>query len=168
MCARIPPYLLVAVASIQICEAAVGHLTPWAGGGFGMFATLDSGSRIITVEGWWSEDTVLVRLPAPGSATKWIGQRDWSRLTAAPTEDELASLGRLVLAEEWSLAEVGDGIVLVPLEPTRAMAERVRLAGVRLTVFGVVFDGATDTMLRVPLLQSRILSANAIGGPTTS
>lgn len=39
--AAIPPALLTVVASVQIALAHLTPLTPWKGGGFGMFATAD-------------------------------------------------------------------------------------------------------------------------------
>ena len=40
----LPAVLLVLVAVIQIGLARTKYLTPWKGGGFGMFATLDHGA----------------------------------------------------------------------------------------------------------------------------
>ena len=40
----VPPLLLFVVAVIQIVLARTADLTPWKGGGFGMFATLDHGA----------------------------------------------------------------------------------------------------------------------------
>jgi hypothetical protein len=40
----VPSVLLVVVALTQISIARLDHLTPWKGGGFGMFATLDHGA----------------------------------------------------------------------------------------------------------------------------
>jgi hypothetical protein len=37
----LPPALLVAVALHQLLLASTRHLTPWCGGGFGMFSTTD-------------------------------------------------------------------------------------------------------------------------------
>lgn len=41
----LPVVLLVAVAVVQITAAKRGVLSPWLGGGFGMFSTTDSPSR---------------------------------------------------------------------------------------------------------------------------
>lgn len=41
----LPPFLLVAVATAQIVAAKTTSISPWLGGGFGMFATTDSWSR---------------------------------------------------------------------------------------------------------------------------
>jgi hypothetical protein len=40
----LPPALLIVVAVIQIGLARTAGLTPWKGGGFGMFSTLDHGA----------------------------------------------------------------------------------------------------------------------------
>lgn len=41
----LPPLLLVAVAIAQIVATRTTPISPWLGGGFGMFATLDAPSR---------------------------------------------------------------------------------------------------------------------------
>jgi hypothetical protein len=37
----VPAMILLAVAGLQVYLAHTSHLTPWKGGGFGMFSTLD-------------------------------------------------------------------------------------------------------------------------------
>lgn len=44
-CRALPIALLTVVALIQIALANGAALSPWSGGGFGMFSTLDHGSR---------------------------------------------------------------------------------------------------------------------------
>jgi hypothetical protein len=44
MARYLPAGLLTAVAVVQIVLASTLHLSPWKGGGFGMFATLDHGA----------------------------------------------------------------------------------------------------------------------------
>ena len=46
--ATIPPALLALVACVQIGLARFTPLTPWKGGGFGMFATADGASNRTT------------------------------------------------------------------------------------------------------------------------
>jgi hypothetical protein len=41
----LPALLLVAVAIAQIALTRTAHLSPWSGGGFGMFSTTDSPAR---------------------------------------------------------------------------------------------------------------------------
>ena len=43
--ARLPVALLIAVAGVQVMLAATAGLSPWKGGGFGMFSTTDDGGR---------------------------------------------------------------------------------------------------------------------------
>jgi hypothetical protein len=43
--AAVPPALLAVVACVQIGLARLTPLTPWKGGGFGMFATTDGASN---------------------------------------------------------------------------------------------------------------------------
>ncbi len=44
LCA-LPSVILVLVASLQVVLARTEALSPWSGGGFGMFSTLDHGSQ---------------------------------------------------------------------------------------------------------------------------
>jgi hypothetical protein len=41
----LPAWLLVVVAAAQVVAAKTGPISPWLGGGFGMFATTDAPSR---------------------------------------------------------------------------------------------------------------------------
>ena len=43
--ALLPVTLLIAVAGIQVMLATTAGLSPWKGGGFGMFSTTDDGGR---------------------------------------------------------------------------------------------------------------------------
>jgi hypothetical protein len=45
MTRMLPVLLLVAVALVQLVLAHTQSLSPWSGGGFGMFSSLDHGSR---------------------------------------------------------------------------------------------------------------------------
>jgi hypothetical protein len=45
ICHMLPIALLVVVATCQIALVQVAGLSPWSGGGFGMFSTLDHGSQ---------------------------------------------------------------------------------------------------------------------------
>ena len=43
--AAIPVALLLAVAAVQVTLARTAGLSPWKGGGFGMFSTTDDAGR---------------------------------------------------------------------------------------------------------------------------
>jgi len=45
------PTLLVVVALAQWVAAEVVPVSPWIGGGFGMFATVDGEDRVVTIDG---------------------------------------------------------------------------------------------------------------------
>ena len=53
--ALVPPLLLVALALSQLAGFAAFHLSPWKGGGFGMFSTNDHGGfrsvRVLELRG---------------------------------------------------------------------------------------------------------------------
>lgn len=92
------PLLLVFVASTQVLVANTTTLTPWRGGGFGMFATVDAHShRIVRVESELDRgepvplDVLSFRRVASVerafvSARAWPTDRRLDRLAAALTE----------------------------------------------------------------------------------
>jgi len=49
--AWLAPALLLVVALTQWLAAEVVPVSPWIGGGFGMFATVDGEDRVVTVDG---------------------------------------------------------------------------------------------------------------------
>lgn len=46
-----PAIVLILVAAIQWVLASTVPVSPWVGGGFGMFATVDGVHRVVTVDG---------------------------------------------------------------------------------------------------------------------
>lgn len=83
-----PVALLLAVATSQLVLVRTAALSPWAGGGFGMFSTADSpGRRHLHV---W-----VVR---PGVLREVLPPRAWQeralRAAVLPSRSRLASLGR--------------------------------------------------------------------------
>lgn len=57
----LPSLILIGVATLQIYLAHTANLTPWKGGGFGMFAAIDSPSmRVIWVEALTQEGEVVI------------------------------------------------------------------------------------------------------------
>jgi hypothetical protein len=48
--AFVAPLVLIGIACLQLYLAHSHHLTPWKGGGFGMFSTVDSqGARFLRI-----------------------------------------------------------------------------------------------------------------------
>ena len=113
----LPPALLVAVALHQLWLAHTAHLTPWCGGGFGMFSTTD---------GRFSRHLHAVAL-SPGART--------------PLEipDDLAEDARAVAAlpEEERLRALA--LALAPFAPTDFEAPQ----SIRIEVFATRWDART-------------------------
>jgi hypothetical protein len=100
----LPPVLLAAVAVVQIGLARGAGLSPWLGGGFGMFSTTDAwGRRHLHAFAW---RTGLRReLRAPPSLDPAV-----RRALALPTERHLrelaAALARLPAPDEAPLEAI--------------------------------------------------------------
>ncbi len=88
----IAPALLVAVACVQIALAHTGGLSPWLGGGFGMFSTTD---------GWPSRHLHVYAL-SPGVRQELALppslERDFRRALAFPSDGQLRALARRLAA----------------------------------------------------------------------
>jgi hypothetical protein len=82
------PLLLAAVGLLQILLAHQAGLSPWLGGGFGMFATIDSRSERHLVV--FADSPGLIReLEIPESL-----EEEAERVRALPTEARMRSLAR--------------------------------------------------------------------------
>jgi len=94
------PALLAVVALFQTYQALRHELTPWRGGGFGMFSTVDVPSArffrlyLATDEG---------EIPAPLPATLAISFREIQTL---PTEESLDRLARRLAAATWAVPDL--------------------------------------------------------------
>ncbi|MCP5057859.1 MAG: hypothetical protein GY937_14230 [bacterium] len=90
----IAPGLLVAVACSQIVLAHTADLSPWLGGGFGMFATLDSrGERHLAI--FAESPGLLHELDLPSEL-----EHRAEAVRALPTRTRLLALAREVAAAE--------------------------------------------------------------------
>ena len=90
----VAPALLVAVATGQIALALSADLTAWLGGGFGMFATIDSPG----------ERHLVFYVDSPGLVREVILPEDLeecaARVRALPTATRMRILGEEILARE--------------------------------------------------------------------
>jgi hypothetical protein len=85
----LPPALLCLIAVQQVVLSRTQDLTPWKGGGFGMFSTNDGPSRHLEI---WVDQ--------PAGEQKLEVFDDYGPITRAasyPSEDRLRALGRKVL-----------------------------------------------------------------------
>ena len=120
----LPTALLLWVASVQVALVRTAHLTPWKGGGFGMFAAVDGGavrSVRILIEGPGRSELLAV----PPSL-----EVDADRAIALPVPRLLARLAERVAARE---ARRGEPVARVTVEVwSAALSDDGSQAGARL------------------------------------
>jgi hypothetical protein len=154
-----PLVLLVVVALGQTAAVKLSTMSPWKGGGFAMFASIDSGSErslILTISEVDGTDHQPV-LPGPPWRPHVLAARAW------PTPERLAELNRWMLAQPWQVLAAPAGRADPPaawlLEETR----RLQLAPVRtLTVrcaqaevLAPVYDPQTGKIHARPIASQR-------------
>ena len=95
------PYLLIMVAGRQIVLVRTIGLSPWHGGGFGMFASIDRDERRLvrldTID-CQNQQTIQVLTPE----TTGLSESAWTDLTTAPKASRLRALGVQLLAAKNS------------------------------------------------------------------
>ena len=113
----VPAALMIGVAAVQITLARTGHLTPWKGGGFGMFSTLDHGA-------FRGIDIVV---EAPGRS---------ETLEVPPSLEELAARAANY-PSDWLLRRLGREVA------ARERRHERNVTRVRLTVWRTDFSSST-------------------------
>ena len=91
------PLLLTTVAVRQIILVHVAGLSPWHGGGFGMFASMDRDERRVVTAQLECDTTGTLVLPglladSPGL----IKDKTYTHISTFPTEFQLQRLGKLL------------------------------------------------------------------------
>lgn len=98
----VPPVaLLVVVALLQMTLAHTVGLSPWKGGGFGMFSTVDSPDYrmvIVTVRLEGSEGRVPLR-----DMVETVGPAPLNRVVAMPDDGALHRVADSVLERRWEI-----------------------------------------------------------------
>lgn len=117
--AAIPAALLLAVAAAQISLAMTAGLSPWKGGGFGMFSTTDDAAR----------RSVRIFVTAPERSEEIAIPRSLEdvarRAAVLPTDGGLLRLARSVVEREHRYGRTVD---TVRVEAWRITYERTSLA----------------------------------------
>jgi hypothetical protein len=167
-----PAGLLLAVAVMQFLLARVGPgtplLSPWKGGGFGMFTVVDApGHRAVSGEGLTETGDrvpIVLRLPS-GGAEAIRDQRALARVRSLPNSGALEDLGQRLLSSGWApetpagiLREVGIPEQL-PLVSGQAKARYLRpaadgpeeLSEITLQTWRLQFDPFVAVVSTVPL-----------------
>ncbi|MEM7050137.1 MAG: hypothetical protein AAF604_10770 [Acidobacteriota bacterium] len=96
----IAPILLIAIAFLQIYRAHAYRQSPWKGGGFGMFCTVDSpGARYVRTF-IVTEDGLDLEVPIPGLASSAI-----RRLQVIPSQPLLEKVAEATATSQWLWAD---------------------------------------------------------------
>jgi hypothetical protein len=113
----VPPLLLFVVAVMQIALARTADLTPWKGGGFGMFATVDHAAY----------RAVDIVVDAP----------DRSEALEVPESLEIAVARAAAYPADWLLRALAEGVA------AREKRHQRPVSRVTLTVWRTDFDRKT-------------------------
>jgi len=93
------------VAALQMTTAAFTHLTPWKGGGFGMFSTINSPwMRTVTIEAETeSGERVLIYAR---QALQSLDKKLYERIRNFPSAQSLERAGKRLLESDFVLSSV--------------------------------------------------------------
>ena len=130
------PTAAIAVALWQVSAAQLLGLTPWRGGGFGMFSTINApGSRYLAIE---AADSSAIEYQVVLPSKQFAGALSpqvIGRALAFPTESRLEGIGRAILsAETRTLPLPTAGAVTASnysefLEPLKAAYRPIEVVG---------------------------------------
>lgn len=180
--ALVPPALLVVVAGTQLFSARTAWLTPWKGGGFGMFSTVDApharfvrvvletprGEQRVPLPDAHREDAGVLRA-APTQAradalATALARETWVAETLVPAEVEYAAVLRAAGIESGPPVTAGQAAAVAIPGRYRPLAkdesprgETLHVDGVRVEIWRYRFDGAARQLEAERLLQSRAL-----------
>jgi len=105
------PGILVGIALFQIILTFAVDLTPWKGGGFGMFSTIDGPDmRLIWCEGTTLDgESILIDAPLA------VSEDEESGMQAIPKQRALFKLGHMLMGMEFVPDTAGDRAVATKL-----------------------------------------------------
>ena len=120
------PFLLLTIASIQFFSAHAFELTPWKGGGFGMFSTVDAlDTRFLKI----FLITPSGALPADVPESL---ERDKTRIQSLPTPSRIEALAEAMARGVWIYRDVRRREILAEVTgdpPSDASSPAARLTG---------------------------------------
>ena len=169
------PFLLLTIASIQFYSALAYELTPWKGGGFGMFSTVDAlDTRFLKIF------LITPNGALPADVPENLEQ-DKTRIQSLPTQSRIEALAEAMACGAWIyrdvrrreiLAEVtGDprsdasspaakptgkpreGRQLEPDEVAHSSAEIVEFSAIRVEFWRYRFDPGDATLRAGKVLE---------------
>lgn len=149
------PGMLVGIALVQFGQAQFGTLSPWKGGGFGMFSSVDSirtrviGCEAVTTAGEKIRIDTFAGL-SPATVDGW---------RAMPRQNVVRGLAMDIMRMRFVPAAAGDATPdslpvfrpLSPNEPQPAAGEFVELDSIRVGWWRVDFDFAAKQLVALPI-----------------
>ena len=174
LAAVFPIAILLAVCAMQYLLVQTRGLTPWKGGGFGLFSTIDKGdNRAVACLAQDTEGRLCRIVMTPRELSGAGFERDWFfKLLSYPQPERLKDLGSRLLAAEFQRAPSPRELVKrFPFDPSGRLhfkslerqpfplrmltartasrippEQRVRLRALRLSVWRWQFDPETTQM----------------------
>jgi hypothetical protein len=158
------PMVLLVVLASHVSLRSSADLTPWKGGGFGMFSTIDSpASRIVRIE--LDTDVGPVPVAVPSALRDLAGE-----VRTAPSQGRLEHLARAMAAQWWvvpvlSVPDVSSSPEDEPLRDlaVRALSHVLPSSTVR-TIDPARFDGSRQQRLAVEAVHVSVLRLASEGG----
>ena len=161
--AAIPVALLLVIAGLQMYTAHTTELSPWKGGGFGMFSTVDVPTERV-VELYLIVDGEEIPTAIPDAF-----QPHKTSLAPMPTDRRTEEMAQALAAESWIAledhlpeplqrfkhqAEPASERYLIPMETTHNPQRAIDIDAVRLRVSRLGFqphDGGSARLFTTPL-----------------
>jgi len=152
------PALLVVVAVAQICRVRGYDLTPWKGGGFGMFSSVDTlDARFVSFHVETSTDVVPVEPPSHMA-------KDILRVRAMPSQDGLNRIARRLAGHIWLKSDGQSKTpAIVPLERGQGDPlpdEVAPVKSVRVELWRQTFNAEKVRIEAKHLLTSKVAVSN--------
>jgi len=151
----IAPLLLVLIACLQLTLARTRSLTPWKGGGFGMFSTVDSRDArflrlfVKTADGEFPVGT-------PPNAREAV-----SRARSLPTHAQLETVAREIARSAWSKTDARSRSRLRPKQKIDSPESVIPVQAVRAELWRCVFD-ARNGSLKAAKTDQVVLTRRAV------
>lgn len=155
----------------------MNNLSPWKGGGFGMFAAIDAPDmRVLKVDGITTQDdTIKIDVPFSGNGEygPYTNSLELELLTM-PTESGLKSLAELLVNDSYSSHDEGESMFYehlnTPLDTTEqipgdyyrpfysyespnGLSDIVELKSVRLQLLRIIYKSETHSLVYEEYLQ---------------
>ena len=146
----VAPALLVVIAVQQIILASTAHLSPWTGGGFGMFSSIDNiRSRIVRAVLVVDGRDIPIRLESNDAFTAAL-----FKAGILPTQARLTALAESLARRTWLLDRSSQFATLAGDGSPSAAARTIPSPTVRLDVYRIHFHPDTLELERVFLADA--------------